>query len=195
MACKFTISFAVLEFIIRDMTNGSHTPRIAVFPGTFDPITRGHLDVIERGRKLFDQLVVAVGHNPEKRHLFTQAERAEMIRELVAGMSNVKVDVFTGLTVDYARKIGAAGILRGIRNSSDLQFEFQVALTNRVVAGVETLFIMTSEQFAFTSSSLIKQVASMGGDVSALVPPNVVERMRLKRLIEHPGDAHLEETP
>lgn len=177
------------------MANESHTPRIAVFPGTFDPITRGHLDVIERGHKLFDQLVVAVGHNPEKKHLFTQAERAEIIRELVGNMPNVRVDVFTGLTVDYARKINAAAILRGIRNSSDLQFEFQVALTNRVVAGVETLFIMTSEQFAFTSSSLIKQVASMGGDVSALVPPNVVERMRLKRQLERPEDAHLEETP
>ena len=158
-----------------------HTPRIAVFPGTFDPVTNGHLDVIQRGRGLFDRLVIAVGQNPEKTSLFTQAERAELIRELVADMPNVQVAMFQGLTVDYARQIGAAAILRGIRNSSDLQFEFQVALTNRVVAGVETLFIMTSEQYAFTSSSLIKQVAGMGGDVSALVPPNVVRRMHEKQ--------------
>lgn len=174
----------------------THAPRIALFPGTFDPITNGHLDIIQRGRKLFDQLVVAVGHNPEKRHLFTQQERGDMIRELVADMPDVRVDVFTGLTVDYARRIGAAAILRGIRNFSDLQFEFQVALTNRTVAGVETVFIMTSEQFTMTSSSLIKQVAGMGGDVSALVPPNVVRRMRDKqRSMMAAPDAQLEETP
>lgn len=171
-----------------------HTPRIAVFPGTFDPITNGHLDVVERGRKLFDQLVIAVGHNPEKRHLFSQEERAEIIHQLVAAMPNVRVETFRGLTVDYARQVGAATILRGIRNSSDLQFEFQVALTNRVVAGVETVFIMTSEQFAFVSSSLIKQVAGMGGDVSALVPPLVVRRMREKRHPQQTTDAQLEET-
>ncbi len=169
-------------------------PRIAVFPGTFDPVTNGHLDVIQRGRGLFDQLIVAVGHNPEKRHLFTQEERTAMMRELTADMDNVRVEPFTGLTVHYARQVGAAAILRGIRNSSDLQFEFQVALTNRVVAGVETLFIMTSVDFAFTSSSLIKQVASMGGDVSALVPAIVVERMRRKRAPADLADVHLEET-
>jgi pantetheine-phosphate adenylyltransferase len=173
----------------------THTPRIAVFPGTFDPITNGHLDVIERGRHLFDELVVAVGHNPEKHHLFTQAERADTIRELVADMPNVRVETFGGLTVHYARRIGAAAILRGIRNSSDLQFEFQVALTNRVVAGVETVFIMTKVQYAFTSSSLIKQVAQMGGDVSALVPETVVRRMREKAMHAKPKDAHLEESP
>lgn len=171
-----------------------HTPRIAIFPGTFDPVTNGHLDVIQRGRRLFDELIVAVGHNPEKKHLFAQAERVELIGELTASMDNVRVDSFAGLTVDYARRAGAAAILRGIRNSSDLQFEFQVALTNREVAGVETVFIMTSVQYAFTSSSLIKQVAAMGGDVSALVPPAVVRRMREKqsRLAET-RDAHLEE--
>ena len=167
--------------------------RIAIFPGTFDPITNGHLDIIQRGRLLFDRLVVAVGYNPDKRHLFTQPERTELIRELVADMPNVSVESFTGLTVDFARRIGAAVILRGIRSFSDLQYEFQVALTNRVVAGVETVFIMTSEQFAFTSSTLIKQVAAMGGDVSALVPANVVRRMREKRGLAV-NDAHLEET-
>ena len=148
--------------------------RIAMFPGTFDPITNGHLDVIERGAKLFDQLVVAVGQNPEKPFMMAQDERAAIIAEIVAGMPNVRVETFTGLTVDAARRLGAEAILRGIRNSSDLQFEFQVALTNRVVAGVETVFIMTSVEYAFTSSSLIRQIARMGGDVSKLVPPQVL---------------------
>ena len=152
--------------------------RIAVFPGTFDPITNGHLDVIQRGRKLFDELIVAVGENPEKKSLFTHAERAQILREVLAGMPGVRVEMFTGLTVHYARQVGATAMLRGIRNSSDLQFEFQVALTNRVVAGVETVFIMTSTEFAFTSSSLIRQVAMMGGDVSALVPPQVLPHIQ-----------------
>jgi pantetheine-phosphate adenylyltransferase len=169
--------------------------RIAIFPGTFDPITLGHLDVIQRGRKLFDELIIAVGENPEKSALFTQAERADLIRKLVADHANVRVAIFTGLTVDYARDVGAAAILRGIRNSSDLQFEFQIALTNRAVAGVETVFIMTSTQFAFTSSSLIKQIAGMGGDVSALVPSLVVEAMRAKRSGMSGNDKHMEETP
>lgn len=171
--------------------------RLAVFPGTFDPLTNGHLDVIERGRALFDELVVAVGYNPDKSVLFNQDERVEIIRQVVEDMPNVRVEKFEGLTVDYARTLGAAAILRGIRNSSDLQFEFQVALTNRVVAGVETVFIMTGVQFAFTSSSLIKQVAGMGGDVSALVPALVNERMKQKvrrRKLQGPVDAHLEET-
>ena len=171
-----------------------HTKRIAVFPGSFDPVTNGHLDVIQRGRLLFDELIVAVGHNPEKRTLFTQAERVDMVRDLVADYDNVRVEPFAGLTVDFARQVGAAAILRGIRNSSDLQFEFQVALTNRAVAGVETVFIMTSTAFAFTSSNLIKQIAAMNGDVSALVPARVVQRMRAK---QHPpaDDQHLEEGP
>ena len=168
--------------------------RDAAYPGTFDPITNGHLDVIARGRRLFDELVVGVGHNPEKRHLFTQQERVEIIRQLVAGQENVRVEPFRGLTVDFARQIGAAAILRGIRNSSDLQFEFQVALTNRVVAGIETIFIMTSVEYAFTSSSLIKQIACMGGDVSALVPAEVVERIKAKRLAVPADDGHMEET-
>ena len=160
-----------------------HIKRIAIFPGTFDPITHGHLDVIQRGRGLFDELIVAVGHNPDKQTLFSHEDRRAMAAELVADYDNVRVEVFEGLTVDFARSVGAAAILRGIRNSSDLQFEFQVALTNRTVAGVETVFIMTSPQFAFTSSSLIKQIAAMNGDVSAFVPPQVVERMHKK---QHP---------
>lgn len=154
--------------------------RVGVFPGTFDPITNGHLDVIRRGAKLFDRLIVAVGENPQKAAMLPPAERAGIIREVVAGIPNVTVETFAGLTVDFARKVGAAAMLRGIRNSSDLQFEFQVALTNRVVAGVETVFIMTSTEFAFTSSALIKQIAQMGGDVSALVPPQVLPHIRAR---------------
>ncbi len=168
--------------------------RTAVFPGTFDPITNGHLDVIARGRKLFDKLIIAVGENPEKKALFTQAERADTIRRLLADCPDVRVEVFRGLTVDFARKVGAAAILRGLRNSSDLQFEFQIALTNRAVAGVETVFIMTSTQYAFTSSSLIKQIAAMGGDVSSLVPPAVAEAMRAKRSAVIGNDQHMEES-
>jgi len=154
--------------------------RIAVFPGTFDPMTNGHLDVIERGSVMFDQLVVAVGENPDKSALFNQDERAEIIADVVANMSNVKVAKYTGLTIDYVRATQGDLMLRGIRNSSDLQFEFQVALTNRVTGGIETIFIMTKPEFAFISSSLIKQIAQMGADVSALVPAQVAKRLKSK---------------
>ena len=157
-----------------------HKSRIALFPGMFDPITNGHLDIIRRGAGLFDELVIGVGDNPEKTPLLDQQERWQIIREIVGGMANVRVEMFAGLTVDFARKIGAAAILRGIRNSSDLQFEFQVALTNRAVAGVETVFIMTSTEYAFTSSSLIRQIAQMGGDVSSLVPPQVLGHIKAR---------------
>ncbi|HOD84648.1 MAG TPA: pantetheine-phosphate adenylyltransferase, partial [Phycisphaerae bacterium] len=149
-------------------------PRLGLFPGTFDPITNGHLDIIRRGRGLFDQLVVAVGDNPEKHSLLNADERAAIIREVVADMDNVRVEIFTGLTVDLARRLGATAILRGLRNTTDLHFEFQVALTNRVVAGIETVFVITASEWAFTSSSLIRQIARMGGDVSAMVPPQVL---------------------
>jgi pantetheine-phosphate adenylyltransferase len=155
-----------------------HKNRLAIFPGTFDPITNGHLDIIRRGSHLFDELIVAIGDNPEKSSLLTPQQREQIIRQVVADIPNVRVEVFTGLTVDFARKTGADVILRGIRNSTDLHFELQVALTNRVVAGVETVFIITSTEHAFTSSSLIKQIAQMGGDVSAMVPPQVLPYIR-----------------
>ncbi len=155
------------------------TKRIAVFPGTFDPITNGHLDVIRRGVKLFDELVVGVGRNPEKTSFLTQDDRVRIIREVISSIPTARVEPFSGLTVDFARAVGAAVILRGIRNSSDLQFEFQVALTNRVVAGIETVFIMTCTEYAYTSSSLIREIASMGGDVSTLVPPQVLNLLRI----------------
>ena len=165
---------------------------LAVFPGTFDPITNGHLDVIRRGSALFDELVIAIGENPDKTSLLAQDQRAEIISRIVSEMPNVRVETFTGLTVDLVRKLGADVILRGIRNSNDLQFEFQVALTNREVAAVETVFIMTSPEFAFTSSSLIKQIAQMGGDVSKLVPPEVLPHIQASSL---PPDNGQTKTP
>jgi pantetheine-phosphate adenylyltransferase len=173
---------------------GKPEKRVAVFPGTFDPVTNGHLDVIRRGRRLFDELIVAVGDNPEKKALFSLQERADLLRRLVADYPNVRVETFTGLTVHFAKKVGATAILRGIRNVSDLQFEFQVALTNRTVAGIETVFIMTSTEYAFISSALIRQIAAMGGDVSALVPPAVVDAMRAKMGKIAGSDQQLEET-
>ncbi len=174
----------------------TETHRIALFPGTFDPITNGHVDVIRRGVKLFEELIVGVGENPEKSSMLAQAERVEIIREVLAEAigsdAPVRVEPFTGLTVDFAARVGAMVILRGIRNLSDLQFEFQVGLTNRVVADIETVFIMTNPQYAFTSSSLIKQIASQGGDVSALVPAQVLPH--LQGLAGNGNDDALEES-
>lgn len=172
-------------------------PHIAVYPGSFDPITYGHLDVIGRGRKLFDELVVAVGRNPGKDPLFSADERVEMTRQLIAEMvtkekkgAPVRVESFEGLTVDFAREIGAGILLRGVRNLSDLQYEVQQAVTNREVAGLETAFVVAGQSFAYTSSSLIRQIAAMGDDLSALnsmCPPLVVEKMREKKAQRHPA--------
>ena len=168
--------------------------RIAVFPGTFDPITNGHLDVIKRGVKLFDELIVAVGDNPDKFILLDHEERVDIIRQILTDIPRSRVESYTGLTVDFAKTVGATAILRGIRNSSDLQYEFQVALTNRVVAGIETVFIMTSTEFAFTSSNLIRQIASMGGDVSALVPPQVLGHIKKQADLNTQKDHSLHES-
>ena len=158
--------------------------RTAVFPGQFDPITNGHLDVIRRGTRLYDELIVGVGINPEKRELFTIDERVEMIEELVKPIRGARVERFSGLTVDFVRQMGANVILRGIRDVSDLRYEFQLALANRAVGDVETVFIMTGDQFALTSSSLIRQVVSLGGDVKSLtgiLPDIVVKRLQQKQ--------------
>ena len=171
----------------------SRAEKLGLFPGTFDPITNGHLDVIRRGRLLFDRLIVAIGHNPEKSPLFSVTERLEMIRDLVSEFDNVTVETFQGLTVDFASKVGATAILRGLRNVTDLNFEFQLALTNRAVADIETLFIMTGEGYAFTSASLIRQIAA-GGDVDRLhrlLPPSVLERLKQKKGLDGKGLARL----
>ncbi|MDT8302824.1 MAG: pantetheine-phosphate adenylyltransferase [Sedimentisphaerales bacterium] len=152
----------------------------AIFPGSFDPITNGHLDVIERGMKLFDELIIAVGRSPIKNQLFTPEERVEMIAELIREkkLTGISVESFEGLTVEYASGKKADVILRGLRSLTDVQYEFQLAMTNRAVTGIETVFIMTSEQYGFTSSTLIREVASLGGDLSNLIPNNVYERIK-----------------
>jgi pantetheine-phosphate adenylyltransferase len=152
----------------------------AIFPGSFDPITEGHLDVIERGRKLFDELIVAVGKSPIKDPLFTPEERVNMIAELIADMPNVSVESFDCLTVEYAAKKKADVILRGLRSLTDVHYEFELAMTNRAVAGIETVFVMTGEQYGFTSSTITRQVAALGGDVSNLIPQSVYKRLRSK---------------
>ncbi len=149
----------------------------AIFPGSFDPITNGHLDVIGRGVKLFDELIIAVGQSPVKNQLFTPAERVEMIAELVAEMPRVSVESFDGLMVKFAAETQADVVLRGMRSLTDVQYEFKLAMTNRSVAGIETVFIMASAEYGFTSSTLIREVASLGGDVSSLVPKVVYDRL------------------
>lgn len=150
----------------------------AIFPGSFDPITNGHLDVITRGVKLFDELIIAVGKSPVKNQLFTPKERVEMIAELITDMPGVSVESFDGLTVEYAAKKKADVILRGLRSLTDVQYEFQLAMINRAVAGIETVFVMTGEQYGFTSSTLIRQVATLGGNLSKLIPENVRNRLQ-----------------
>jgi pantetheine-phosphate adenylyltransferase len=172
-----------------------------MFPGSFDPVSYGHLDVIRRGRRLFDRLVVAVGQNPGKDPLFSPEERVQMLHELIAQIEReepdeaaVSVESFSGLTVDFARRVGASVLLRGIRNLSDLQSEVQQALTNRQVAGLETAFVVAGQDFAYTSSSLIKQVTALGTDLGALksmVPPLVVKMLRQKKKEDHPALARL----
>ncbi len=150
----------------------------AIFPGSFDPITNGHLDVVSRSIKLFYELIIAVGRSPVKNQLFTPRERVEMIAELIADMPGVSVESFDGLTVEYAAKKKADVILRGLRSLTDVHYEFQLAMTNRAVAGIETVFVMTSEQYGFTSSTLIRQVASLGGDISNLIPESIYNRLQ-----------------
>lgn len=155
--------------------------RKAVYPGTFDPITYGHLDVIKRGSKIFGELIVAVGHNPLKAHIFSVEERLEMIATYTRNIPNVKVDSFEGMLIDYVEKQQTNVILRGIRTVSDFEYEFQMALTNRVLKNdIETVFVMTSEQYSFLNSSLVKEAASLGGNVSAFVPAEVEKRLKEK---------------
>ena len=153
----------------------------AVYPGSFDPITKGHADVITRGSRIFDQVIVAVARNPHKRALFTMDERMDMIRHEARRLKNVKVDTFEGMLIDYVKKQGTNVILRGIRTVSDFEYEFQMALTNRTLdRAMETVFIVTSEEYSFMNSTLIKEVAALGGDTRAFVSAQVGRRLREK---------------
>ncbi|HAB8810295.1 TPA_asm: pantetheine-phosphate adenylyltransferase [Listeria monocytogenes] len=155
--------------------------KIAVIPGTFDPITNGHLDIIERAAKIFDELYVSVLNNSSKKPLFTIEERMEMIRQVTAHLPNVQVESASGLTVDYAATRGATAIVRGLRAVSDFEYEMQIASMNRTLnADIETFFVMTNTKYSFLSSSMVKEVAQYQGDISELVPEIVNEQVQAK---------------
>ena len=156
-------------------------PTVAVYPGTFDPLTNGHVDIISRGARLFDRIIVAILVNAEKAPLFTVAERLEIARGVFKALPNVEVDTFDGLLVDYVERRGAQVIVRGLRAVSDFEFEFQMALMNRRLNDkIETVFMMPAEQYSYISSRLIKEVFSLGGRVHGLVPDMVEQRLRDK---------------
>lgn len=156
-------------------------PRLAIYPGSFDPLTHGHLSLIHRGLKIFDGLVVAVANNPDKHPLFTFQERMELIRTAVGADARVEVDSFDGLLVDYAKKRGVHTVLRGLRAVSDFEYEFQLANMNRKLdPEFDSVFVMTGEDYFYVSARLVREVARFGGDVSALVPPNVLAALDRK---------------
>ena len=158
----------------------------ALYPGTFDPPTNGHVDLIQRGARLFDHLIVAILVNPVKNPLFTIEERIEMLKEATATMGNVSIATFDGLMVDFARQQGVSAVLRGIRAISDYEYEFQMALMNRRLAPeIETVFLQPAGRYSFVSSRMVKEVFSLGGDVTGLLPPSVLKRLRAR--LNHNG--------
>lgn len=155
--------------------------RLAIYPGSFDPVTNGHIDIIIRGLKLFDRIIVGILHNPAKTSLFTVQERMEMLNESLKSVSNVEIDTFDGLLVDYAARKGAHAILRGMRAVSDFEYEFQMALMNRRLnRSIQTVFLMTGMRWIFTSSSIIKEAARFGGNVNGMVPAIVNNKLKDK---------------
>lgn len=155
--------------------------KIAIYPGTFDPITNGHVDLIQRGLRIFDQIIVAVAMNPKKTSLFTVEERVRMAEEAIKGLGNVKVEPFDGLLMDYARGKGASAIIRGLRAVSDFEYELQMALMNRRLdSEIETVFMMPSEEYSYLTSSIVKEVASLNGSTKGLVPEIVEKEFRKK---------------
>ena len=155
--------------------------RRAIYPGSFDPVTNGHLDVVERARKLFDEVIVAVAHNDEKQPLFTLQERLDLLRETFGKVDNVRIASFNGLLVDFAVKEQAGAVIRGLRAVSDFEFEFQMALMNRKLEGaVEAIFLMPKEEYTYLSSRIVKEIARLGGDVSKFVPAPVAKVLAAK---------------
>lgn len=153
----------------------------ALYPGSFDPVTYGHIDLIKRACKIFDQVVVGVAHNTQKKTLFSHTERLDMIKEVTAGIGNIEVVEFKGLVVDFARKNGINVLVRGLRMISDFEYELQMALTNRRLdEKLETVFLMPSEGYSFLSSTLIKEAASLGADMSSFVPDSIDRRLKEK---------------
>ena len=161
--------------------------KIAIYPGSFDPVTNGHIDIVKRGKHLFDKIIVTILHNPNKKALFSIDERLEMLKTSMKQIPGLAFDVFDGLLVDYAKQQGAHAILRGMRAVSDFEYEFQMALMNRKLnREVQTVFLMTGLRWIFTSSSIIKEAARFGGDVSDMVPAAVNRKLRSK--FGHGGD-------
>jgi len=155
--------------------------KTAIYPGSFDPVTNGHVDIVERGLNIFDKIIVAILRNPAKEALFTVEERKEMIETSLNKNSNVEIDVFDGLLVDYAKKRNAVAILRGMRAVSDFEYEFQLALMNRKLnREIQTVFLMTGLRWIFISSSIIKEAASFGGNINGMVPPIVSRKLKEK---------------
>jgi pantetheine-phosphate adenylyltransferase len=170
-----------LDCVQSDPASRSMHKVIAIYPGSFDPPTNGHLDLIDRGSKIFDELVVAILRNAEKAPLFTVSERVGMLEALTAAYSNVRVDTFDGLTVDYAVKVGASSLLRGIRALTDYEYELQMALMNRKLRPeLETVFMMPAEKYSYLSSRLVREVAQLGGSVKGLVPEMVEQNLKGK---------------
>lgn len=159
----------------------AHMAKVAIYPGSFDPVTYGHLDVIKRAVSIFGDVVVGVSNNVNKKYLFSLQERVAILKEVTRGIKGVKVEAFDGLTTKYARRKKTNVLVRGLRMTSDFDYEFQMALTNRRLdEGVETVFLMPSERFSFLSSTLLREVARLEGDVSSFVPPCVEKRLRAK---------------
>jgi len=155
----------------------------AIYPGTFDPVTYGHIDLIKRARKIFDEVIVAVAHNPSKAPLFTVEERIQLLRRSTRSLRGVSIDHFDSLVVDYVRRKGARVMIRGLRMLSDFEYEFQMALTNRKLSeAVETIFMMPAESYAYVSARLIKEAGALGADLSAFLPPFVADALRRKLL-------------
>jgi pantetheine-phosphate adenylyltransferase len=155
--------------------------RVAIYPGSFDPVTNGHLDIVKRGLKLFDKIIVTILYNPGKETLFSVEERLGMLRESIKSLSHIEIDRYDGLLVDYAAKRKAQAILRGMRAVSDFEYEFQMALMNRRLnREIQTVFLMTGLRWIFTSSSIIKEAARFGGNIEGMVPPNVLEKLKIK---------------